>query len=647
MWRSVAIVPVLLIPSVIVPAAGLLERARVEADARPPVELSIRHPARYQRIAPDSNFIFGSVGTGAALLEIDGRRVAVESNGAFLAWLPVPEAARGDTAVYRILAWNGPDSIRRAFPILRPRSAPPAGARSPWMDALPLTRPVERWYRPGEAFRLVVTGEEGATVHLEVGDLQFPLVDLGEERGTLRRYGARLDLGRIHRGGCRAGACRTGRSWTDGAQAPALEIALDTVQVTLVARKGDGETRTAFRLPLGEMPDPPPVVRLREAHDPVNGSSGVVVGRPTPFGPYRWRFPEGTTAAVGGFLGSRVALDLGSGLVAWVNAEDVTVAQDGAYLESARAFDGRISPGNGAVDFRIGLTRAVPIEVLETGSHSIRLTLHDTFGEINRIAHGVETGVRSVQWAQGPGPRVHVDLEFEWPIWGYRAVFETGKARDYEGPRAEPAGETGTVLRLSIRRPPDIDGDAPLRGRRIAIDPGHPGAGSYGPTGYYEGDANLAIARRLAAMLRDAGASPVMIREGRAALGLYDRTRLARAAGAEIFVSIHNNALPEGIRPLERAGTGTYYYHAHSAQLANAVQEGMVARMGLPDLGVLWGDLAVVREPWMPAVLAEGAFMMIPSHEAALRTPEFQDRYARGVFEGLEAFLRAIAAQEP
>ena len=40
--------------------------------------------------ARDSNFIFGSVGNGNALLTINGRDVPVQPNGAFIAWLAVP-----------------------------------------------------------------------------------------------------------------------------------------------------------------------------------------------------------------------------------------------------------------------------------------------------------------------------------------------------------------------------------------------------------------------------------------------------------------------------------------------------------------------------------------------------------------------------
>jgi N-acetylmuramoyl-L-alanine amidase len=64
--------------------------------------------------------------------------------------------------------------------------------------------------------------------------------------------------------------------------------------------------------------------------------------------------------------------------------------------------------------------------------------------------------------------------------------------------------------------------------------------------------------------------------------------------------------------------------------------------MGLRNLGVIFDNLAVLRPTWMPAVLCEGAFLMLPQHEAALRTPEFQDRYARGIADGLEQYFRTL-----
>lgn len=627
--------------------------------------LVVRYPQAGQRIEPDSNFLFGTVGDGGGTLEINGSRVPVEENGGFLAWLPVPPPERGDTAFYYLFARRGDDTASVRLPILRPRMAPPRGAPSPWIDERALARQPERWIRPGEDLELRVTGEQGAAVRLVAGELRVPFEDAGTARGSLDTYAVEVDLAVLRAAACRAGRCRAGVSRSPGgpravAGAPegpadlpsrgrAPVVPVDTLALEVVAEKGGRTTRVPFSLPLAVLDDGTPgPVRLLEAEDPVNGQSDVVVGRPTAFGPYRWRFPNGTVASVTGRVGSRLRIRLTEGLEAWVADEDARWAPDEETREPARAWDARVEPApDGSVDFRIGISRAVPVDVAVTGPRSLALTLFDTFGEITRIAHGTGTGVESVRWSQEPGPALRIELFFAWPVWGHRVGFETGDPRAYEGPRAgaDPGASPGVVLRLAIRRPPAIDPDEPLEGRRIAVDPGHPGAGSYGPTGLYEGDANLAVARRLVDMLDDAGAEPILIRPDREAMGLYERTRRARERDAELFVSIHNNALPDGIPPRERAGTGTYYYHPHSAALARAVQDGMVRRMELPDLGVLWGDLAVAREPWMPSVLAEGAFMIIPSHEAALRTDEFRERYARGVLEGIEAFLRGTAGE--
>jgi len=41
-------------------------------------------------------------------------------------------------------------------------------------------------------------------------------------------------------------------------------------------------------------------------------------------------------------------------------------------------------------------------------------------------------------------------------------------------------------------------------------------------------------------------------------------------------------------------------------------------------------------------VLCEGAFIMMPDQEAALRTPEFQTAYATGIADGLENYFRSL-----
>ena len=155
----------------------------------------------------------------------------------------------------------------------------------------------------------------------------------------------------------------------------------------------------------------------------------------------------------------------------------------------------------------------------------------------------------------------------------------------------------------------------------------------------YEGEANLAIAYRLERLLEEQGATVIMTRTDRSPVRLYDRTQLAESLNAEILVSIHNNALPDGVNPFENHGTSVYYFHPGSLDLARALQRGLLETLGLRDLGIGRASLALARPTWMPAVLTEGAFMMVPEQEAGLRDPQFQEAYARGVLAGIREFL--------
>jgi N-acetylmuramoyl-L-alanine amidase len=117
---------------------------------------------------------------------------------------------------------------------------------------------------------------------------------------------------------------------------------------------------------------------------------------------------------------------------------------------------------------------------------------------------------------------------------------------------------------------------------------------------------------------------------------------MARRANAQALVSIHLNALPDGVNPFTTNGTGAYFFQPQSAPLARALQNGMVSRMHLRNLGVYYDNLALARPTWMPAVLCEGAFIMMPDQEAALRTPAFQTAYATGIADGLENYFRSL-----
>jgi N-acetylmuramoyl-L-alanine amidase len=234
-----------------------------------------------------------------------------------------------------------------------------------------------------------------------------------------------------------------------------------------------------------------------------------------------------------------------------------------------------------------------------------------------------------MEWRQAASDEVTLTFDLARPVWGYRARWER------------------TDLLLDIRRPPVIDPGAPLRGRLIAVDPGHPPGGATGPTGLREAEANLAVALELRHLLEDAGARVLLTRTTDSVVELWPRVQLAERAGADVLISIHNNALPDGINPFVNNGTSVYYNQPRSIPLARSIQAALLRRLGQRDLGVGRGDLALVRSTWMPSVLTEGLFMMLPDQEAALRTPQGQRLYALAVAEGLRRYLEARARESP
>jgi N-acetylmuramoyl-L-alanine amidase len=365
----------------------------------------------------------------------------------------------------------------------------------------------------------------------------------------------------------------------------------------------------------------PLVAELDDDTARAGGTDRLTVGRALPGGTYHWFFPAGTLAAVSGRADGDLRLRLASGVDAWVPVAEA-LRVPGAATAPAVVGSATLSAWQDRVAVRVPVTRRVPYQVLED-DRSIVLRLYGAAGNVNWIRYPPgDSLVRLVRWSQESADQVMLTFELSRSVWGYRVRWEHDD------------------LVLEIRRPPELDEGDPLRDRLIAVDPGHPPAGATGPTGLREAEANLAVALELRRMLEEEGARVLMTRTADQPLELWPRLAMADEAGAEILISVHNNALPDGINPWTNNGSSVYYNHPRSIPLARAIQGELVRRLGLRDLGVGRGDLALVRGTWMPSVLTEGLFMIVPEQEAALRSVEGRRRYARAVVDGLRRFLR-------
>jgi N-acetylmuramoyl-L-alanine amidase len=538
--------------------------------------------------ARDSNFIFGSVGTGHAKLWIDGTPVPVAPNGAFLGWLPVPPA---QTPRYELVAVEGSDTVRVEHPVrLKPPPVRFTLDSALTYDTASVTPGGRLALRDDDTVRVSVHTAPNATV--------------------------------VWRGDGNATQMLTGAGTSFAADMPARMLRART---ELLLTRGRDTIHVALQ-PVGvALPNQWAMIGT-DSTGP-DATDEELIGRPVPTGTYKWFLLPGTALEVTGRNGdfSRVRLD--PQLEIWVSTADLH-ALPPAWLPIRRtAGSARLEPHPEWVDLIVPLPGRPPY-LVEEGSHSLTLTLYGTTINTDLVNYGANDSlVREVRWTQETNERGHFTLDLSASEYGYLAFWQNG------------------AFVLRVRRPPHIDAGSPLKGLTIAVDPGHPPIGATGPTGLYEPVPTLAVGLVVQQLLEQRGAKVVMTRTTPDPVALGDRPIIARKADANALVSIHLNALPDGINPFTSNGTGAYYFRSHSIPLARELQRAMVARMGLRNLGINYDNLRLARPTWMPAVLCEGAFLMIPEQENALRTPEFQRAYATAIVDGLESYFRSLPAQ--
>jgi N-acetylmuramoyl-L-alanine amidase len=651
-----------------------------------PLVIDVVYPPDSSTItARDSNFIFGSIGHGLARLTISGEAVAVEPNGAFIGWLSVPASADDTIAEYEVVATLGGEEARVVHTVFLPRPIAPFPVDSAAIDAGSARPRGAWWVRDGEVVPIRVRATPGARVQLLLPDGGAVwLTELASVEGSSAaanwNFGrvptsagfassgtgifegelmARAPLGRgrlvpqlppvpaglpdltaycappeevpataadtlaaeadTSRAGVPVGPEANDAAVPDTVEATA-EAPIPTECATLqVVVEGD-TARAPLPLDLWVLGGRGPVVELREEPSSV-GRDGFVIGRSGPGATTYWQWNDGVRARVTGRVNGSVRLALDGRTEAWVSADELVRLQGTRFSDRARVGTVRFTGAPDRLRVHVSLAQPVPYKVQVDGTR-LTLVLYGVYSDTNWQQYGpADSFLRAARWEQVDSDRYLLHIDLAGQPWGYRVRYMRG------------------ALALDIRKPPPVDPAMPFAGRLIVVDPGHPPAGATGPTRFYEGDANLAIAFKLKRLLEEEGARVVLTRADRRAVRLYDRTHLAELLDAEILISIHNNALPDGVNPFERHGTSAYYFQPYSLDLVRELQNGMLATMGLRDLGFGRASLALVRPTWMPAVLTEGAFMMIPAQEAGLRNPAFQEAYAWGVVLGLRSFL--------
>jgi N-acetylmuramoyl-L-alanine amidase len=211
---------------------------------------------------------------------------------------------------------------------------------------------------------------------------------------------------------------------------------------------------------------------------------------------------------------------------------------------------------------------------------------------------------------------------------------------------SRPSG-FGSSGRTTSGRPLSADGLPVVpRGRfRVVIDPGHggPDPGAVGIGGLRETDVVLDVSLQVAQLLQARGVQVLMTRTSEVDVDLPPRVALANSSNADVFVSIHANALSMA-RP-DVNGVETFYFQSGSSQrLAQAIQSRIMAvSPGTHDRGARPGRFFVIRRTVMPAALAEMGFVTGRIDAPRLADPGFRRRLAVAIGAGILDFLQGAS----
>ena len=376
-----------------------------------------------------------------------------------------------------------------------------------------------------------------------------------------------------------------------------------------------------------------------------------------------------------------------SGLItAWVLTSAAVSAHAATELRGVR-----IESETEATQIRIDLSAATPTRwfVLEQPRRLV-VDLANT-NKPKKALPSASGPVRALR----AGPQANGDL---------RLVFEIDPAAQLQpvglsGPSNRTAALTFSLTSTSLpSRAGSPAVDAPLKevkaahappssGREVivAIDAGHGGQdpGAIGRAGTREKDVVLDISKRLAERInREPGMRAILTRDGDYFLKHRERIRRARAAGAQLFVSVHADA----VRDPSVSGSSVYVLSekgasdeqsrwmadrenaadlaggislddkdpviasvlvdlAQSAQIGQSVVAAERVLRSLRRVNevrnpqVQQAGFLVLKSPDIPSMLVETAFISSPSDERLLNIESKRAELADAIFDGVRQFF--------
>ena len=372
------------------------------------------------------------------------------------------------------------------------------------------------------------------------------------------------------------------------------------------------------------------------------------------------------------------------------------------------------NPPRVVVDFKgAKARRLLSLNVASTGIKHIRQFMQSEIGlrVVIELAQASRVETRLVALANGAGYQLDLALSTQ-PAGAQRAAARAAAppvrsasvpvtassvtpvtiASKVSAPASSARPALAADKTVPVAAPPAARAP-PLRDLVIAVDAGHGGqdVGAVGPSGSYEKDIVLAVARELARLIdRQPGMRAAMTRDGDYFLPLRTRMDRARAKRADLFISVHADAV------YDRRVQGSSVYVLSQSGASSEAAKWLAATENAADLvgGVSLDDkdrmlksvlldlsqaasldastdlgsavlrslrgvgrvhhtrlqhagFMVLKSPDIPSILVETAFISNPIEEKRLRSEAYRQQLARSIFNGVVAFNAGRARSAP
>jgi N-acetylmuramoyl-L-alanine amidase len=345
--------------------------------------------------------------------------------------------------------------------------------------------------------------------------------------------------------------------------------------------------------------------------------------------PIRNELPKNVILKSNGIFGDNYRVHLSDIEEGYINREFVKELPVGSIMPSYFINPISCYPTASADIIKIPYLENVPYDIYpDPEQNRIIINLYGVKTSSTWIIHKNNLRyIEKITWQQTTKEtyKIYVNLKTS-KIWGYEIK------------------PNGKELIFRLKYPPNynLDNTLPLKGIKISLEAGHGGSnlGAVGLSGLKEKEINLALCKKLEALLKKYGAEVLQVRDSDKDMSLLAKRDTVTNSDANIHLSIHANSSEPVNEFLGTSGTCTFYHNPFWAKLAEKVYNKLI-ELDLKPFGSVGSfNYRVTRMSEMPAILVEQAFLSHAEDEEKLYDDNFRQQMAEKIYEGLINYLK-------